>query len=157
MSDGVFIRRAGKDDAAALASLHRSCFAEAWSSASFEALLGNEHTFALAAIGSSARQECDALIVTSVAADQAEILTLGTAPAMRRTGLARALVLAASAEAHSRGAVEIFLEVADNNAAAAALYSSMGFSVAGERMRYYRDGTNAMDAKIMRASLPLAH
>lgn len=140
-----------------LASLHGSCFREPWSTASFESLLGNEHTFALVATRKSARQAYDAFVAVNVAADQAEILTLGTVPAMRRTGLARALILAASAEAHDRGALEIFLEVASNNGAAAALYCSMGFAVAGGRSRYYPDNRNAMDARIMRAGLPLAH
>ena len=157
MSADISIRRVCKDDAAALASLHGSCFDEPWSSASFKSLLENDNIFALVAMRSGTRRQYEAFAVTRVAANEAEFLTLGTAPAMRRTGLARALVLAASAEAHARGAMEIFLEVATNNTAAAALYSDIGFSVAGRRPRYYHHDTNAMDAMIMRACLPLAH
>jgi len=157
LSADISIRRAYKDEAGALASLHRSCFSQSWSRASFESLLDNDNTLALVANGSGARQAYEAFVVTSIAADQAEILTLGTAPMMRRSGLARALILAVSAEAHARGASEIFLEVASNNTAAAALYAGIGFCVAGKRPRYYRDVGGASDAIIMRACLPLAH
>ncbi len=157
MSTEFFIQRAYKKDATLLASLHGRCFSDAWSSTSFESLLENEKTFALIATGRRAQQPHRAFIVASVAADEAEILTLGTAPAERRSGLARALVLAASAEAHARGATNIFLEVGSNNAAAEKLYTGIGFSAAGRRPRYYRDNSQAIDAVIMRASLPLAH
>ena len=157
MSAAISIRRVYKDGAVALAALHGSCFSEPWSSASFESLMESSNTFALAAIGDAKPRTFEAFIVARVAADEAEILTLGTAPARRRNGLARALVLAAAAEAHGAGASKIFLEVASDNAAAAALYSSIGFSGVGGRPRYYRDKTNAMDAMIMRARLPLTH
>jgi ribosomal-protein-alanine N-acetyltransferase len=156
VSAAITIRRACKDDAALLASLHRDCFSEHWSSESFESLLRNAATLALIATASGEPQEHAAFIAISIAADQAEILTLGTVPAKRREGLARALVLAASAEAYALGAMEVFLEVASNNAAAAALYASLGFAVSGRRARYYRDKTGTIDAMIMRISLPLA-
>ena len=76
---------------------------------------------------------------------------------MRKSGLGCALVLAASTEAHTRGAKEIFLEVAVNNAADGALYAGVGFLAVGRRAGYYRDNAEAIDAMILRARLPLAH
>ena len=157
MSAAISVRRVCKDDADALAALHGSCFSKPWSLASFESLLENANTLALVASQSGALRKCEAFVVMRVASDEAEILTLGTAPSMRRSGLGRTLVLAASAEAHARGAKEIFLEVAGNNAAAGALYAGIGFSVAGRRARYYHDNLQAIDAMIMRARLPLTH
>lgn len=157
MSAALSIRRVRKEAADALAALHRRCFSTPWSAASFESLLEHADTLALVASQSDAVRTCEAFIVTRVASDEAEILTLGTAPSMRRSGLGRALVLAASAEAHRRGAKEIFLEVAGNNAAAGALYAGIGFSVVGRRAGYYHDDLQAIDAMIMRARLPLAH
>ncbi len=90
-------------------------------------------------------------------ADEAEILTLGTASQARRKGLASALVRAAAAEAHTRKAREIFLEVAAENLPALALYRALGFAVVGKRAAYYQglDGQSA-DALTLRASLPLS-
>ncbi len=76
---------------------------------------------------------------------------------MGTSGLGCALVLAASTEAHTRGAKEIFLEVAVNKAAAGTLYAGAGFFAAGRRAGYYRDNAEAIDAMILRARLPLAH
>lgn len=157
MSAAISVRRVYKDDADALSSLHGSCFSAPWSAASFESFLKNANTLTLVASRRAALREYDAFIVMRVASDEAEILTLGTAPSKRRSGLGRALVLAASAAAHTRGAREIFLEVAGNNAAAGALYSGIGFSVAGRRVGYYHDNLQAIDAMIMRACLPLSH
>ncbi len=157
MIAAISVRRVSKDDAEMLSSLHRSCFSTPWNAASFESLLYNTNTLALAASISAAQDQCDGFIVTRVASDEAEILTLGTVPSMRRLGLARALVLAASAKEHARGAKEIFLEVAGNNAAAGALYDRLGFMAVGRRAGYYRDNVQAFDAVILRARLPLAH
>ena len=155
MNSAIVIGRVGKDDAEALASLHKKCFSTPWSAESFGALLKNANTLAYAASRRGAEQLLEAYIVTRVAADEAEILTLGTTPRMRRTGLARALVLAAAKELHALGAMEIFLEVAANNVAARELYIGVGFLAAGKRVGYYRDEGTLRDAMILRASLPL--
>jgi ribosomal-protein-alanine N-acetyltransferase len=55
------------------------------------------------------------------------------------------------AEAVRRGAVEIFLEVAEPNAAARALYACAGAREVGRRPRYYADGA---DALVLRIDLP---
>ncbi len=157
MSSVIAIERASKDDTDALASLHEQCFSKPWSAESFGALMENDNTLAFTASRSAAPRSVEAFIVTHVAADEAEILTLGTTPKMRRSGLARALVRVAAIEVHALGAKEIFLEVAANNVAAQALYSGIGFLAAGKRLGYYQDDIEARDAMILRASLPLVH
>jgi ribosomal-protein-alanine N-acetyltransferase len=50
----------------------------------------------------------------------------------------------------------MFLEVAAENEAALALYSTLGFSPAGRRVKYYgRPDGPAVDAVILRTGLPL--
>ena len=69
---------------------------------------------------------------------EAELLTLATDPAARRQGLARTLMARFEAEARARGAQTLFLEVAENNVPALALYSGCGYARAGRRPAYYR-------------------
>ncbi|MDX2179443.1 MAG: GNAT family N-acetyltransferase [Bryobacteraceae bacterium] len=74
------------------------------------------------------------LVYRQVAEGEFEILNLAVAPEARRRGLARALV----ADALSLGG-RWFLEVRESNAAARALYGSLGFREIGERRAYYND------------------
>ncbi|MBY0338017.1 MAG: GNAT family N-acetyltransferase [Acetobacteraceae bacterium] len=90
-------------------------------------------------------------ILARVAADEAEILTLAVVPEARRQGVATALVEAACAAALLAGARVMFLEVAEDNGAARALYAALGFAVAGRRRGYYGPGR---DALLLRAALP---
>jgi ribosomal-protein-alanine N-acetyltransferase len=141
------------DDAEALAALHRQCFGEAWDAQAFRALLSGAETFAFAA---PSAPPWEAFILARAAAGEAEILTLGTVPSARRGGHARALTAAAAAEAARRGAGEIFLEVAADNAAAIALYLGLGFAEVGARPGYYVRGNGGTDALILRAALPVS-
>lgn len=118
-----------------------------WRAEEFAELLALPGTFAL---GDAA---CFALV--RVIADEAELLTIATHPDHRRQGLARACMAAWMAAAAARGAVQAFLEVAEDNAAALALYQAMGFARSGLRPGYYpRPGGPAADAVIMTRPLP---
>lgn len=72
-----------------------------------------------------------------VSADEAELLNLGVAPEYRRIGMATALL-----DALSRAATgDIFLEVAEPNTPAIALYTRAGWVSTGVRRGYYHHGT----------------
>jgi ribosomal-protein-alanine N-acetyltransferase len=149
------LRPATPLDCAPLATLHRACFADAWSAVSFHTLLSSPGVSALLAPSGT---KPAGFILWRVAADEAEVLSLGVLPLARRRGLARALVLAAAAAAFENGSQSLFLEVAAGNRAALALYSGLGFAQAGLRPAYYKqpDGTVA-DALILKARLPLRY
>lgn len=147
------IRPATLQDNALVARLHGQCFAEAWDAESVRRLLERPGAFALLARAAvAAAFECFVLI--QLAADQSEVLSIGTNPRARRSGLATAILRAGMAEARGRNAQEMFLEVAHDNAAALALYAGLGFQVVGRRRSYYRrtDGS-AADALMLRASV----
>ncbi|RYD18826.1 MAG: GNAT family N-acetyltransferase, partial [Lysobacteraceae bacterium] len=72
------------------------------------------------------------------------------APAARRAGIGRALMMQAMRTAGSGGASAMFLEVAEVNAPARALYAACGFSAVGRRVRYYAGG---VDALVLRATI----
>jgi ribosomal-protein-alanine N-acetyltransferase len=133
--------------AAALARLHAAAFATPWDESAFGALLAQSGVFAEA--------DEDGFILCRVVADEAEILTVAVHPDARRGGVGTRLVRAAARRASAGGAARLFLEVADDNVAARALYDRAGFVVAGRRKGYYaRDNGPRADALIMSLDLP---
>ena len=91
------------------------------------------------------------IIVTRIAADEAEILNLAVLPTLRRRGLARGLLLTALAAARALKARRAFLEVRESNLGARAFYTRMGFIEFGRRRAYYREP--AEDALILTLAL----
>ena len=71
-----------------------------------------------------------------------ELLLVGVVPEARGKGLGQALLRRAVADAESRGAERLFLEMRANNPARD-LYERFGFQAIGRRRDYYRtaDGT----------------
>jgi ribosomal-protein-alanine N-acetyltransferase len=137
---------AGPAQAALLADIHAAAFpaAEAWDEAAIATLLATPGAGALL-LGR------DGMAMLRVAADEAEILTLAVRPESRRRGAGRVLLAAAMQAAAAAGARRMLLEVAEDNAAARALYAAAGFAPVGRRPRYYPDGR---DALVLAAPLP---
>jgi ribosomal-protein-alanine N-acetyltransferase len=96
----------------------------------------------------------DGLLIMRMAADEAELLNFGVAPAAQRRGLGRELLRSAEALAQELGMTCIFLDVAVDNAPARALYAGSGYAELGIRKDYYLrpDGTRA-DALVMKKLL----
>jgi [ribosomal protein S18]-alanine N-acetyltransferase len=138
----VQVRQAGPADAGVLTTLHAACFSQGWdvvAIAQFLTAPGCLSLLAAAQEGSIPR----GLLIARIATDEAELLTLGVAPAHRRQGVARALLLAAMTELRRAGARRLFLEVEDGNEAALGLYQSLGAAAVGRRPRYYAHGADA--------------
>lgn len=133
-----------RDDVAALAALHAAAFDDAWDAPAIAALLLTPGTFVF--------WDAQGFIMTRAAGDEAEILTLAVTPAARGRGLGRALVTAAAAHAAGLGAVALFLEVAEGNVPALALYAGLGFLQVGRRTGYYA----GRDAAVLKVALPLS-
>ena len=122
-----------------------------WRSAELDALLAMPGLFGFLIRGDGGPAGC---ILLRQAADECELLWLAVQPDHRRQGLARRLLGAGAAEARSRRATRVVLEVARDNQPARAVYDSAGFRPLGERRDYYRrrDGS-ACDAVVMAARL----
>lgn len=136
-----------------LSILHQGAFGRetGWSEGDFARLLDTPGAFGwVAQVASPDGPQPVALVVARAVVDEAEILTIGTLPSVRRKGLASGLMRAAAAEAATRGAVRLYLEVAVDNVAGIALYHSLGFEEVGRRRAYYdrADGTR-VDAIVM--------
>ena len=151
-----------------LSALHSRAMTNAtpWSPAAFTDTLAAAGTFLCPVPRSSLEDVCTGaqerpgqrpgpargagFLLGRVLEDEAELLTLAIEPALRRRGLGRALLAAFEAEATSRGATSAFLEVAETNAPALALYSGAGWTEAGRRPGYYpREGTDPESALIL--------
>jgi len=145
----ISISRAGISDCESLASLHAQCFKRAWSQSEFASLLDGPGMFALVA-GKGSSKAGFALV--RVAADEAEILSIGVPEEHRRRGIGAALLAEAGRLARDAGAIRLFLEVGSQNAAARALYRAFGFREVGKRRDYYQDGSG--DGLTMAADLP---
>jgi ribosomal-protein-alanine N-acetyltransferase len=142
----------GAADSDLLARLHSDVFPDAWPAEAFASLLARDEVLVLlAARGDTARAE--GFILLRTVAGEAEVLTFCVANRAQRCGLGTALLDAACAAAHARGATALFLEVGENNTAARALYQKEGFIVVGRRAAYYQHGPEAADAIVMRRLL----
>ncbi|MCF6430767.1 MULTISPECIES: GNAT family N-acetyltransferase [unclassified Leisingera] len=132
-----------------MAATHAAAFTRSrpWRAAEFASLLDSPLVFA------AGDARCFALV--RVIADEAELLTIATDPAHQRQGLARRCMAEWESAVRDRGAAEAFLEVAEDNAPAQALYRAGGFAECGRRKGYYlRQGAAAADAILMRKALP---
>ncbi|SFG47008.1 ribosomal-protein-alanine N-acetyltransferase [Palleronia marisminoris] len=88
-----------------------------------------------------------------IAADEAELLTIAVLPDARRNGIGRALLAAYHEAAARLGAVTSYLEVAETNEAARALYALDGYAEVGRRAGYYTEVTPHVAAIVMSRSL----
>ncbi len=143
------LRAEHAEDAAAV---HAQCFTYAWPADELETLLAATTTYADAAFGKAG--EVQGFILSRLAADEAEILTIAVRPRKRGLGIAGKLMRANMEQLQQAGARTWFLEVEAQNASALALYKRFGFERVGERKSYYRkpDGDAAL-AFILRRSL----
>lgn len=145
------IVEAGPAEAAVLSALYESAFAEAWAPEQLAQLLAGAGVLALIALDEAGEPAGYAL--GRVAADEAELLSIGLLPGRRRRGGGRLLLDALIDRCASAGAETLFLEVATDNAAALALYRGAGFREAGIRKGYYKVGAAAVDAIVMKRDL----
>ena len=132
-----------------MAAIHAESMGEgqAWSAAEFADLLAQP--------GARAVGVAAGFALIRVAAVEAELLTIAVRPGARRKGVGAGLLGQALAEAAAAGAEEVFLEVAEDNGAARALYARAGFVEAGRRPGYYRRGDGRrIDALVLRRSDP---
>ncbi|HUU66800.1 MAG TPA: GNAT family N-acetyltransferase [Methyloceanibacter sp.] len=141
------VHRALPGDAGLMAAIHVNCFAGAsdrpWDEAAMAQLIACPGVLCLLGAVTHVVAAPTGLLIARVAADEAEILTLGVAPACRRAGLGRALLTKALEYLRASGAERLFLEVDESNEAAMALYRSLGAESVGRRASYYESGADA--------------
>jgi ribosomal-protein-alanine N-acetyltransferase len=142
---------ASSRDARAMAELHGASFHRGWSDGEFERLLFDRN-----AVGHRATvgRNLVGFILSRIAGQEAEILSIAVASSRRRKGLAKQLLDLNLRRLAGLGVRAVFLEVGDDNVPALRLYRRAGFREVGRRAGYYRDQAGkASTALVLRRDL----
>jgi [ribosomal protein S18]-alanine N-acetyltransferase len=132
---------AGPRDAAAIAQLHGQSFGRGWDEDEVYGLLIDRAVIAHRAMS---RRTLVGFIMSRLAADEAEILSVAIASARRGRGWSRPLLDHHLRNLAGLGARAVFLEVDEHNAPACRLYEGAGFREVGRRQGYYAGGAAAL-------------
>jgi ribosomal-protein-alanine N-acetyltransferase len=138
-------------DVAPIARLHAQSFRRGWSEDEIERLLLDKSVLThRAQVG----RAFAGFIMSRLAADEAEILTVAVSPARKGAGLGRKLLMLHLGRLMALGVKTVFLEVDEGNISAVRLYRRAGFRDAGRREGYYaRDGGKPASALVLRRDL----
>jgi [ribosomal protein S18]-alanine N-acetyltransferase len=128
-------------DAAAIAYLHAASFGRGWEEDEVHRLLLDS---AVVAHRVMVRRALVGFIMSRMAADEAEILSVAIAPARRGRGFSRLLLDFHLRSLAALGARTVFLEVDEHNVPACKLYSGAAFHKVGRRQGYYEGGATAV-------------
>ena len=146
------IQPLGHVQADACAVLHSTAFAYAWGEHEFERLISASNAVGDAAFAPRGKALIG-FILSRVAADEAEVLTVVVAPTYRKRGVGRRLVESHLDRLRNMKVKALFLEVGETNVAARRLYESLRFAEVGRRKNYYRTSDPAEQS----AALVLKH
>jgi [ribosomal protein S18]-alanine N-acetyltransferase len=144
---------AAPEHAQDIAHVHAALFETAWSAESVMKSL--EHPGATALVATTGFPKVlVGFVMAQLAADEAEILSIGVASDWQRSGLGLKLMEGLVRALNKAQAKRVHLEVAADNAGAKALYAKLGFKETGRRKGYYaRKGGAATDALALSKSL----
>lgn len=129
------------DQSPLIADLHTKLFHRGWGEEECASLIAQDTVFGFVARPIDS-QEPLGFVLSRVAADEAEILSIGTDQRAQNQGLGWRMMQAAIGEASKRGAKKLILEVEENNSAAVTLYKKIGFQTVGIRQAYYDNSEN---------------
>jgi ribosomal-protein-alanine N-acetyltransferase len=135
---------AGPEQAADVAALHAQLFDPPWSEDSIRKLLDHPASTAFLAVIGNPKVPVG-FVLAQLAADEAEILSIGVSKDWQRKGLGVRLMEGLMRAAKRAEAKRLFLDVAADNEGARGLYHRLGFLGTGLRRGYYArtDGTSA--------------
>jgi ribosomal-protein-alanine N-acetyltransferase len=141
---------ATRNDVAGIARLHAASFRRGWSDGEIEGMLLDRNVVAhRATIG----RNLAGFIISRVAADEAEILSVAVASAYRGRAVARALLRHHLGRLAALGVRNVFLEVDEGNIPALRLYRRAGFAEVGRREGYYLNAGKPAAALVLRRNL----
>ena len=133
-------------DAAAMAALHAASFRRGWSDDEFRSMLADKAVLAHRAV---LGRRLVGFIITRIAGDESEILSVAVAASAQGRGLAGRLLHLHLRRLAGLGARTVFLEVGENNTPALRLYSRAGFEQVSRRQGYYADHTGRQTAALV--------
>jgi ribosomal-protein-alanine N-acetyltransferase len=141
------LREATINDAQAMTDLEQRVNPQGWSHADFISSISSSHVCQVLASNPCLENKdfdneglvnkcIDAYVITSTAADEAELLNIVVSPDYQRQGLATRL-LERVCDSFNATIHTLFLEVRASNKAALFLYDNLGFNEVGVRPNYY--------------------
>jgi ribosomal-protein-alanine N-acetyltransferase len=137
----IIIRPMTAPDLDAVLSIEQASFPLPWKRDHFLHEITAPHSYPFIA-------ECNGMLAGYVCVtalfEEAQILDVAVAPAMRGRGIAGILMERAFSLAREKAAGVMTLEVRSSNLAAIALYDSLGFVRTGLRVRYYEGKDDAV-------------
>ena len=134
-----------EEHVAGVAALETVCFSDPWVEAAVRSELDNPLSYWLVAVEAG---KVIGYIGSQSVLGEADIMNVAVAPAYRRTGIARQLLLKLQADLTDREVHSLTLEVRASNVAAITLYQSLGYVQVGRRPNYYHKPKE--DALILR-------
>jgi ribosomal-protein-alanine N-acetyltransferase len=139
----LWLDAASVDDLDAIVDLERRSFTHPWSARHFKDAMRSPPRSRVMVLrepfaAEDARRGICAYSVVQAVADEMHVHNLAVDPSYRRRGVGRLLMELVLDWGRRRGARKAFLEVRPSNAAALALYRSLGFRTLSLRRRYYQ-------------------
>lgn len=120
-------------DASEMAVLHATSFDPSWPVSDMAAHVAHDICF-----GYRDEKSLKGFVIIRAAFEQGDVLTIVTDKSTRGQGIGAKLLTAAEESAKARGVEVLFLEVAEDNHAALALYQKSGYEPIGKRPAYYK-------------------
>ncbi|HNY64521.1 MAG TPA: ribosomal protein S18-alanine N-acetyltransferase [Deltaproteobacteria bacterium] len=142
--DTLELRLATEHDLPGILEIERLSYPSPWDAITFASILEDEECWNLTAFYN---RRIAGYCFTQVMRNMIHLLNITVHPGLRRMGIARAMLEEMISFARSRNKSYAFLEVRRSNAAAQALYQSMGFTHVCVWRHYYND--SGEDACIM--------
>lgn len=143
-------------DSTRLAQIHAEGFAHPWDRLEFERLMSQGAVVDILVSQGFFGEIATGFALSNIVAGEAELYTIALDREVRGRHLSAPLLKAHAAHLRRAGAEALFLEVAEDNAAALSLYRGLGFAEIGRRKGYYpaQDDPKARrDALTMRLDL----
>jgi ribosomal-protein-alanine N-acetyltransferase len=133
-------------DAPAMAALHAASFRRGWGEDELRSMLGDKAVLAHRAMQGS---KLTGFIISRMAADECEILSVAVAASAQGRGLAGRLLHLHLRRLAGLGVRRVFLEVGEDNTPAIRLYSRAGFEQVSRRQGYYQDDAGRQTAALV--------
>ena len=134
MSGAAAVRRARREDLAAIVRIEEATFSEAWTPETFASGLGRDDMVVLVA---TEGEEVAGYAVVVIGEGEAELANLAVSAARRGRGTGEALLEGALGVLRDRGTRRAYLAVRASNERAARLYRRFGFREIGTHAGYY--------------------
>ena len=145
------IRVAGYTDYSHMSRIHSASFERGWKAAEIKDLMEKPGTKGFVYDVEDSRQ---GLAIIRMVEDECEIITIAVAATSQRKGIGGKLLDHIKKYAKRENIKTLFLEVAEDNLSAIALYEKAGFTRFGVRKGYYRRWHGrAVDAIQMRFTI----